>query len=100
MAWGFLQRTPAASEKAQECSRTVVAPCFEKRQPFPDAGLGHDVPRLKVMQMGSVDLETISLTLNLVSLFVDAEGGGLFLRDGAAEVLSLREDSFRVLTCC
>ena len=100
MAWGFLQRTPAASEKAQECSRTVVAPCFEKRQLFPDAGLGHDAPRLKVMQIESVDFDTISLTLSLVSLFVDAEGGSIFLRDVAAEGLSLREDSFRVLTCC
>ena len=42
MAWDFLQRTPAASENTQECSSTVVVPCFVKRHSLPDAGLGHD----------------------------------------------------------
>ena len=69
-------------------------------QPFPDAGLGHDEPRLNVMQRGSVDLETISLTFILVSLFVVAEDEVLFLRDEAAEGLSLRDDSVRELTFC
>ena len=81
MAWGFLQCNPAASTYAQEWSRIVVTPCFEKMQPFPDAGLGHDEPRLKVMQRGSADLETISLTFVLASLFAVAEDEVLFLRD-------------------
>ena len=97
MAWGFLHRTPAASTCAHECSRFVVAPFLVKTQPFPDAGLGKVEPRLKVIQSGSEDFETASLTLALASLEGGAEDDGLFLRDEVVEGLSFRDDSARVL---
>ena len=66
-------------------------------QPFPDAGLGQVEPRLKVIQSGSEDFETASLTLALASLEEGAEDDGLFLRDEVVEGLSFRDDSARVL---
>ena len=66
-------------------------------QPFPDAGLGQVEPRLKVIQSGSKDFDTASLTLALASLLEDAEDDGLFLRDEVVEGLSFRDDSARVL---
>ena len=52
------------------------------------------------MQIGSVVFDIISFIRIFLSLFMAEEGGGFVLRDVAAEGLSLREDSFRVLMCC
>ena len=82
-----------ASTCAHECSRFVVAPFLVKTQPFPDAGLGQVEPRLKVIQSGSEDFETLALA----SLEEGAEDDGLFLRNEVVEGLSFRDDSARVL---
>ena len=74
----------------------VVDPFLVKAHPFPDAGLGHVEPRLKVIHNWSEDLETASLTFVLTSLLEGADDAGLFLRDEVSEGLSLRDNSARV----
>ena len=66
-------------------------------QPFPDAGLEHVAPRLKVIHSGFVDFETASFTFALTSFGAGAEKAGLFLRDEVVEGLSLRDGSEQVL---
>ena len=88
---------PVASCHAHECSKVEVTPFFWNVQPFPDAGLGQEEPRLYAMQTGSVALLTASLTLDLTSLATGAEGAVLVLRDDVAEVFSRRDGSERVV---
>ena len=92
-----LHRVPVASCHAHECSKVEVTPFFWNVQPFPDAGLGQEEPRLYAMQTGSVALLTASLTLDLTSLATGAEGAVLVLRDDVAEVFSRRDGSERVV---
>ena len=88
---------PVASCHAHECSKVEVTPFFWNVQPFPDAGLGQEEPRLYAMQTGSVDLLTASLTLDLTSLATGAEEAVLVLRDDVVGAFSRRDDSERVL---
>ena len=61
------------------CSKVVDTPFFWYTQPFPDVDLGQVEPRLKVIQTGSLALDTASFTLALTSLCTGAEGAVLFL---------------------
>ena len=49
------------------------------------------------MQIGSFAFETASFTLAFTSLFTEAEGAGLFLRDDVVGGFSRRDESERLL---